>query len=69
VPPAYTSQACAGCGVLVHKERCVRWHFCPDGGTSLHRDHTAARNIVRFGPSRAGQARQAPTWPVGPSVA
>jgi putative transposase len=52
VPPAYTSQACSGCGVLVHKGLSVRWHSCPECGTSLHRDHNAARNIERLGQSR-----------------
>lgn len=70
VPPAYTSQACSGCGVLVQKGLSVRWHECPDCGTSLHRDHNAALNILRLGrASRAGQALQASTWPVGASVA
>jgi putative transposase len=49
VTPAYTSQACAGCGVLVSKGLSVRWHRCPDCGASLHRDHTAALNILRLG--------------------
>jgi putative transposase len=49
VPPAYTSQACSGCGVLVKKGLSIRWHACPDCGTSLHRDHNAARNILRLG--------------------
>jgi putative transposase len=53
VPPAYTSQVCSGCGVVVKKGLSVRWHLCPDCGTSLHRDHNAAVNILR-----AGQARQ-----------
>jgi putative transposase len=71
VPPAFTSQACSGCGVLVLKGLSVRWHSCPDCGTSLHRDHNAARNILRLGQERraAGQAVQARTWPVGASVA
>jgi putative transposase len=71
VPPASTSQACSGCGVLVHKGVSVRWHSCPDCGTSLHRDHNAALNIVRLGTERsgAGQAPQASTWSVGASVA
>jgi len=54
VPPAYTSQACSGCGVLVHKGLSVRWHSCPDCGTSLHRDHNAAKNIERLGQSLRG---------------
>jgi putative transposase len=69
VPPAYTSQACSGCGVLVHKGLSVRWHTCPDCGTSLHRDHNAALNILRLGQSGAGLAPQASTWAVGPCVA
>jgi putative transposase len=69
VPAAYTSQACSGCDVLVEKGLSVRWHLCPDCGTSLHRDHNAARNILRIGQSRAGQAFQALTQPVGAYVA
>ena len=71
VPAAYTSQACSGCGVLVHKALSVRWHSCPECGTSLHRDHNAARNILHLGTERraAGLAVQALTWPVGASVA
>jgi putative transposase len=69
--PAFTSQACSGCGVLVHKRLSVRWHQCPDCATSLHRDHNAARNILRRGQARraAGQAVQARTQPVGADVA
>jgi len=54
VPPAYTSQTCSGCGILVKKGLSVRWHCCPDCGTSLHRDHNAAKNIVWLGQSRRG---------------
>ncbi|HEX5441937.1 MAG TPA: transposase, partial [Ktedonobacterales bacterium] len=54
VPPAYTSQTCSGCGVIVAKGLSVRWHSCPDCGTSLHRDHNAARNIERLGQSLQG---------------
>jgi putative transposase len=56
VPPAYTSQTCSGCGVLVTKGLSVRWHSCPDCGTSLHRDHNAAKNIERLGQSLRGGA-------------
>jgi putative transposase len=56
VPAAYTSQACSGCGVIVSKGLSVRWHSCPDCGTSLHRDHNAARNIERFGQNLRGEA-------------
>jgi putative transposase len=65
VPPAYTSQACSGptCGRVVWKGLSVRWHACPDCGTSLHRDHNAARNILRLGQeqSRPGYGLQAST--------
>jgi putative transposase len=44
VPPASTSQRCSGGGVMVDKGLSVRWPACPDGGTRLHRDHTAATN-------------------------
>jgi putative transposase len=55
VNPAYTSQTCSGCGVIVKKGLSVRWHACPDCGTSLHRDHNAARNIERLGQSLQGE--------------
>jgi putative transposase len=55
VPPAYTSQTCSGCGVIVHKGLSVRWHACPDCGTSLHRDHNAAKNIERAGRALRGE--------------
>ena len=65
VNPAFTSQRCAGadCGVLVQKGLSVRWHVCPDCGMSLHRDHNAARNILRLGQkqSRPGYGGQAST--------
>jgi putative transposase len=54
VPPAYTSQRCSGCGIVVAKGLSVRWHSCPECGTSLHRDHNAARNIERLGQSLQG---------------
>ncbi len=54
VPPAYTSQTCSGCGVIVQKGLSVRWHTCPDCGTSLHRDHNAAKNIERAGQALRG---------------
>ena len=47
-------QACSGCGVLVKKGLSVRWHSCPDCGTSLHRDHNAAKNIERAGQGLRG---------------
>jgi putative transposase len=54
VPPAYTSQICSGCGVVVYKGLSVRWHSCPDCGASLHRDHNAARNIESAGQALRG---------------
>jgi putative transposase len=71
VPAAFTSQACSGCGALVHKGLSVRWHACPACGTSLHRDHNAACNILLLGQERrgAGQAPQAVTWATRSSVA
>src|SRR5262245_16788764 len=66
VPPAYTSQACSGCGVTVQKGLSVRWHACPDCGTSLHRDHNAAKNIqwrgqrLRGVPALAGAMNREP---------
>jgi putative transposase len=55
VPPAYTSQTCSGCGAVVQKGLSVRWHTCPECGTSLHRDHNAAKNIERLGQSLRGE--------------
>jgi putative transposase len=54
VNPAFTSQICSGCGVLVQKGLSARWHRCPECGTSLHRDHNAAKNIERLGQSLRG---------------
>jgi len=45
VDPAFTSQLCSGCGVVVHKVLSVSWHACPECGTSLHRDPNAAKTI------------------------
>jgi putative transposase len=54
VSPAYTSRTCSGCGVLVQKGLSVRWHSCPDCGTSLQRDHNAAKNRERAGQALRG---------------
>jgi putative transposase len=56
VDPAFTSQACSGCGVLVQKGLSVRWHLCLECGASLHRDHNAARNIQWRGQRLRGLA-------------
>jgi putative transposase len=57
VNPAYTSQTCSGCGVMVQKGLSVRWHSCPECGMSLHRDHNAARNIERAGQALRGVSK------------
>jgi putative transposase len=71
IPQAYTSQDCSG--VLADGSRCTQWvakslsvrtHVCPSCGLVLDRDENAALNICR-----AGQARQARTWPGAASVA
>ncbi|GIV87821.1 MAG: transposase [Chloroflexus sp.] len=49
VNPAGTSQMCAQCGESVPKRLAVRWHSCPYCGCELHRDHTAALNILKKG--------------------
>jgi putative transposase len=54
VNPAFTSQRCSGCGVMVQKGLSIRWHACSECGTSLHRDHNAAKNIERLRQSRRG---------------
>jgi putative transposase len=71
IPPAYTSQDCSGvlpdgsrCRQRVAKSLSVRTHVCPSCGLVLDRDENAAVNILR-----AGQARQALTWPGAASVA
>jgi putative transposase len=55
VNPAYPSQTCSGCDVVVSKGLSVRWHACPECGTSLHRDHNAAKNRERLGQSLRGE--------------
>jgi putative transposase len=73
VEPAYTSQNCSGCGREVSKGLSVRWHQCPfeDCGTSLHRDHNAALNILALGkhPRAEGHSVQASTQADAPDVA
>ena len=71
VDPAFTSQACSGCGAIVAKGLSVRWHQCPDCGASLQRDHNAAQTILRLGQeqNRLGYSCQASPWAARPSVA
>jgi putative transposase len=54
VNPAFTSQRCSGCGIMIAKGLSVRWHACPACGTSLHRDQNAARNRERAGQTFRG---------------
>lgn len=56
VDPAFTSQACSGCGVIVAKGLSARWHACPECGARLHRDHNAAKNIQWRGQRLRGLA-------------
>jgi len=57
LPPAFTSQRCSGCAVLVAKGLSDRWHACPECGTSLHRDRDAALNIMALGKDTVGPSR------------
>jgi putative transposase len=54
VNPAFTAPTCSGCGVVVQKGLSVRWHSCPDCGTSLQRDHNAAKHRERAGQALRG---------------
>ena len=63
VSPAYTSQDCSGCGLRAKKKLSERWHFCPVCGTSLDRDHNAAKNILAVGLRSFGiQSIEAPAF-------
>jgi transposase len=48
VNPAYTSQNCSSCGVIVKKSLSTRTHICKCG-CELDRDHNAAINILNQG--------------------
>ena len=66
ISPAYTSQDCSGCGLRAKKKLGERWHFCPVCGTSLDRDHNAAKNILSLGLQRIGiQSVEAPRFIAG----
>ncbi len=49
VNPAYTSQLCSSCGMMVPKDLSVREHVCPHCGLTLSRDMNAAINILNRG--------------------
>ena len=53
VNPAYTSQECSSCGVVVKKSLSTRTHACQCGYV-LDRDHNAALNILTKGLSTVG---------------
>jgi putative transposase len=53
VPPAYTSQECSNCGVMVKKSLSQRTHSC-QCGCVMDRDHNAARNILSRGLGTVG---------------
>ena len=66
VAPHFTSQDCSGCGLRAKKKLSERWHFCPVCGTSLDRDHNAAKNILSLGLQRIGiQSVEAPPFMAG----
>jgi putative transposase len=53
VNPAYTSQECSSCGVVVKKSLSTRTHIC-QCGCEMDRDHNAAINILNRGISTTG---------------
>jgi putative transposase len=53
VNPAYTSQECSSCGVIVKKSLSTRTHVC-QCGCGLDRDENAAINILNKGLSTVG---------------
>jgi len=68
VNPAYTSQRCSQCGVLVEKSLSVRVHHCPCCGLVLDRDVNAARNVLTSAFNSLGRSDQDLTWAVAPGV-
>ena len=53
VNPAYKSQECSNCGVIVKKSLSTRTHVCRCG-CKLDRDHNAAINILKSGLGTVG---------------
>jgi putative transposase len=53
VNPAYTSQECSSCGVVVKKSLSTRTHVC-QCGCVLDRDHNAGINILNSGLGTVG---------------
>ena len=53
ISPAYTSQECSSCGVIVKKSLSTRTHAC-QCGCNLDRDHNAGINILTCGLGTVG---------------
>ncbi len=53
VDPAWTSQKCSGCGLVVPKSLRERQHSCKSCGLVIDRDVNAARNILKAGLEQA----------------
>jgi putative transposase len=53
VNPAYTSQKCSSCGIVVKKSLSTRTHIC-QCGCQLDRDHNAGINILNLGLGTVG---------------
>jgi putative transposase len=49
VNPAYTTQTCSKCGMIVKKQLSERIHKCNACGIELDRDYNASLNILRVG--------------------
>jgi putative transposase len=64
VNPAYTSQECSHCGVMVKKSLSTRTHVC-ECGLVLDRDWNAAINILRTALSTVGHTG---TWILDPNA-
>ena len=64
VNPAYTSQECSNCGVLIKKSLSMRTHTCRCG-LILDRDLNAAINILKLALSTTGHVG---TWVLNPNA-
>jgi putative transposase len=64
VNPAYTSQECSSCGILVKKSLSMRTHVCQCGFV-LDRDLNAAINILKLALSTTGHVG---TWVIDPNA-
>jgi len=64
VNPAYTSQQCSGCGILIKKSLSMRTHACQCGFV-LDRDWNAAINILELALSTTGHVG---TWVKDPNA-